>query len=108
MSYHVVVKFIVPVERRNDFIMAGLDDAQQSLENEPGTLDFNIIEDEEDRSVIYFQEVYKSKDAFEEHCRGKAFKTFFDAISAYCADPEFLFKGERVAWSRPTVNGDTK
>lgn len=108
MAYHVLVKFTVPQENRNTFILAGQIDACDSLKNEPGTLQFEILEDETNRSVIYFHEVYQSKKDFEVHCRGQAFKIFFDAISEYCPAPEFLCKGVRLTWRKPQIEGITK
>jgi (4S)-4-hydroxy-5-phosphonooxypentane-2,3-dione isomerase len=108
MAYHVLVKFTVPQKKRNAFMIAGRTDAHDSLKNETGTLNFEIIEDEVDLSVIYFHEVYQSKEAFEVHCRGKAFETFFESISKYCSPPEFLCKGNRSIWIKPHIEGMTK
>ena len=101
MAYHILVKFNVPKKYRNSFIAEAQKDAYSSLKNEPGTLQFEIIEDENELSIIYLHEVYRSKRSFEEHCRGEAFNIFFDAISEYCAAPEFLCKGNRLRWVKP-------
>ena len=108
MPYHILVKFTVPQENRHSFILAAQTDARDSLNNEPGTLQFEIIQDEADRSVIYFHEVYRSQSDFEQHCQGQAFTIFFDTISEYCPPPEFLCKGEQIKWIKPYFEGMTK
>ncbi|HEJ3403034.1 TPA: antibiotic biosynthesis monooxygenase, partial [Pseudomonas aeruginosa] len=50
MTYHVLVQFDVPSDKREAFAAAGLFDANGSLQNEPGTLRFEVIRDENNRN----------------------------------------------------------
>ncbi|MEB5090734.1 antibiotic biosynthesis monooxygenase [Pseudomonas aeruginosa] len=53
MTYHVLVQFDVPSDKREAFAAAGLFDANGSLQNEPGTLRFEVIRDVGKRSVLH-------------------------------------------------------
>ena len=56
MTYHVLVQFDVPSDKREAFAAAGLFDANGSLQNEPGTLRFEVIRDENNRNRFYLDE----------------------------------------------------
>ncbi|WP_323121731.1 putative quinol monooxygenase [Burkholderia alba] len=96
MTYHVLVQFDVPSERRDDFAKAGLFDAAESLAREPGTLRFEVIRDEHNRNRFYLDEVYEDEAAFAQHCRNDTIKRFYELIDHYAFGPVFLFKGYRV------------
>ncbi|MFC5802225.1 putative quinol monooxygenase [Streptomyces formicae] len=96
MTYHVLVQFDVPPYKREDFVAAGLFDAEGSLANEPGTLRFEVIRDEDNPNRIYLDEVYTSRAAFEEHCRNETIKQFYEMVDSYALGPNFLFKGYRT------------
>ncbi len=64
MTYHVLVQFDVPSDKREAFAAAGLFDANGSLQNEPGTLRFEVIRDENNRNRFYLDEVYEDEAAF--------------------------------------------
>jgi autoinducer 2-degrading protein len=96
MTYHVLVQFDVPSDKREAFAKAGLFDANGSLANEPGTLRFEVIRDEHNRNRFYLDEVYEDEEAFQQHCRNSTIKAFYDMIDAYAFGPVFLFKGYRV------------
>ncbi len=61
MTYHVLVQFDVPPHKRDDFVAAGLFDAEGSLTHESGTLRFEVIRDEDNPNRIYLDEVYASR-----------------------------------------------
>jgi autoinducer 2-degrading protein len=96
MTYHVLVQFDVPPAKREDFVAAGLFDAQGSLANEPGTLRFEVIRDENNPNRFYLDEVYASRAAFEAHCQDATIKRFYELVDSYAQGPNFLFKGERA------------
>ncbi|AOR70345.1 antibiotic biosynthesis monooxygenase [Burkholderia stabilis] len=96
MTYHVLVQFDVPSDKREAFAEAGLFDAKGSLAKEPGTLRFEVIRDEHNRNRFYLDEVYENEEAFQQHCRNDTIKKFFDLIDSYAFGPVFLFKGYRV------------
>lgn len=97
MTYHVLVQFDVPSDKREEFTKAALFDANGSLQNEPGTLRFEVISDEHNRNRFYLDEVYEDAAAFEQHCRNETIVEFYKMIDSFANGPLFLFKGNRVA-----------
>jgi (4S)-4-hydroxy-5-phosphonooxypentane-2,3-dione isomerase len=94
--YHVAVYFDVQPEHRQDFINASLKDGRDSGANEPGTLRFELIQDESNPDRFYLNEGYESAEAFETHANGEYFKAFFAEITPYVQGPVFLIRGTRV------------
>ena len=62
---------IAPIQIKHDFkaefIEAMILDAKGSVENEPGCLRFDIIQDADHSDRIWLYEVYKDEAAFKEH-----------------------------------------
>src|ERR1700736_1792111 len=54
---------------REKFLKAIEVDALGSERDEPGCLRFNVLQDEKDKNVYYFYEVYKDQAALEAHCK---------------------------------------
>ncbi|MBT2373075.1 putative quinol monooxygenase [Pseudomonas fluorescens] len=96
MTYHVLVQFDVPSNKREAFSSAGLFDANSSLQNEPGTLRFEVIRDENNRNRFYLDEVYTDEAAFLQHCKNETIACFYELIDSYAFGPVFLFKGYRI------------
>lgn len=96
MSYHILVQFDVLAGKHENFKRASLLDARDSLKDEPGTLRFEIIHDENNLNRFFLYETYESEDAFHQHCSNPAFKTFLETIERYASAPTFLLKGYRV------------
>jgi (4S)-4-hydroxy-5-phosphonooxypentane-2,3-dione isomerase len=96
MTYHVLVQFDVPSDKRDAFAEAALFDAHGSLAHEPGTLRFEVIRDEHNRNRFYLDEAYESEAAFQRHCENETIQVFFKMIDGYAFGPVFLFKGHRV------------
>lgn len=85
MTYHVLVQFDVPSDKREAFAAAGLFDANGSLQNEPGTLRFEVIRDENNRNRFYLDEVYEDEAAFLQHCRNETIARFYELIDSYAS-----------------------
>ncbi|GBR08481.1 MULTISPECIES: putative quinol monooxygenase [Asaia] len=96
MTYHVVVQFDVPSDKRDAFISAGLFDANDSLKKEPDTLRFELIRDENNRNRFYLDEVYTNEEAFIQHSKNETVARFYELVDSYAFGPVFLFKGYRV------------
>ncbi|MFZ4896516.1 putative quinol monooxygenase [Plantibacter sp. Mn2098] len=94
--YHVAVFFDVQPEHRQDFINAAIKDGQDSGANEPGTLRFELIQDETNENRFYLNEGYESAEAFDIHANGQYFAEFFAEISSYVEGPTWLLRGNRV------------
>lgn len=96
MSYHVIVQFDVVPGHEEAFVRASLQDARESLATEPGTLSFDVLRDETNGSRFCLCEVYSDESAFRQHCLSTPFAHFFEAISSFASEPNFLFKGYRL------------
>ena len=97
MTYHVLVQFDIASDKRDAFKRAAHLDAETSLADEPGTLRFDVLQDEHNLDRFYLDEVYESEMAFKEHCSNEPFQRFFAEIGEYAVGPVFLFKGHRVS-----------
>jgi (4S)-4-hydroxy-5-phosphonooxypentane-2,3-dione isomerase len=93
--YHIAVSFDVQPEHRQDFINAAIQDGIDSA-NEPGTVRFELIQDESDPNRFYLNEGYQRAEAFAVHANGEYFKAFFAQITPYVQGPTWLIKGNRV------------
>ncbi|MFD4668186.1 putative quinol monooxygenase [Lentzea sp. NPDC058450] len=91
--YQFLVSFTVQPEHREDFVKVARRTAEDSLANEPGSLRFEVIADEEDADVFYLNEVYADVEAFQAHAVGPYFGAFFAEASAYAEGPKWLMKG---------------
>lgn len=97
MTYRIVVRFDVPAEHRDAFIVAALEDGRESLAGEPGTLGFDLVEDEEKVNRFYLLESYQDADAFQAHCDGPYFGKFFAVLESWSqAGPDWLVRGEQI------------
>jgi autoinducer 2-degrading protein len=61
------VKVRVKPEGRERFLKAIETDALGSERDEPGCFRFNVLQDQKDRNVYYFYEVYRDEAAFQAH-----------------------------------------
>ncbi|MEV6236047.1 putative quinol monooxygenase [Lentzea sp. NPDC051838] len=95
--YQFVVSFTVRPEHRDDFVRVARKTAQDSLANEPGSLRFEVIADEENPDLYYLNEVYRDLDAFNAHATGPHFGAFFAEATAYAEGPTWLMKGNLVS-----------
>lgn len=91
--YVIVVSFDVQPAHRQDFINAALEDGRESGRNEPGTLRFELIQDERDPNRFYLNEAYVDQAAFDIHATGPYFKKFFATITDFAAGPTWLSRG---------------
>jgi (4S)-4-hydroxy-5-phosphonooxypentane-2,3-dione isomerase len=94
--YHIAVYFDVQPGHRQDFINAAIKDGRDSGANEPGTLRFELIQDESDPNRFYLNEGYESAETFDVHAKGEYFQAFFAEITPYVTGPVWLIKGNRV------------
>ena len=94
MTFHVLVQFDVPPNKRDEFLAAANANAA-SVDAEPGTLRFEVISDQFNRSRFYFDEVYESEAAFNTHCQGDYLQRFIVTIAEYAFGPVILLRGIR-------------
>ena len=63
----LVVTIQIKPEHKDAFMEAMLDDARGSVQNEPGCLRFDVVEDTEDPNRIHLYEVYRDDAAIAAH-----------------------------------------
>ena len=69
--YHVLTQTDVPAANRDDYIAALRTLASESLQTEPGTLAFDVIQDEENPNRFYAYESYTDAAALQAHMQGQ-------------------------------------
>ena len=61
------IKVRIKPDMRQRFLDAIEVDAVGSEKNEPGCVRFNVLQDDSDKNIYYFYEVYRDQAAVEEH-----------------------------------------
>lgn len=76
---------IAPIQIKNGykdrFIEEMISDAKGSINNEPGCLRFEVIQDAEEPNRIWLYEVYKDAEAFDAHTKAPHFIKWRDATA---------------------------
>ena len=72
-------------EFRDAFMVEMLDDARGSVENEPGCLRFDVVQDLEDPNRIHLYEVYRDQAAIEAHRRAPHYIKWRDTVKDWRA-----------------------
>ena len=84
----LVVTIQIKPEHREAFMEAMLDDARGSVQNEPGCLRFDVIQDAEDPNRIHLYEVYRDQAAIEAHRQAPHYTKWRDIVKDWhAADP---------------------
>jgi len=63
----IFVTVKVKPDQRQRFLDVIEDDAASSVRDEPGCLDFQVLQDQADPDTYYFYEVYRDEEAFKAH-----------------------------------------
>jgi (4S)-4-hydroxy-5-phosphonooxypentane-2,3-dione isomerase len=100
------VKARVKPEGRERFLKAIEHDALASEGDEPGCLRFNVLQDERDRNVYYFYEVYKDAAALEAHRKMPHYAVWQAAADTLDGSIEAtrcqtVFPGAPGYWAKP-------
>lgn len=72
--FAIIVEFDVAPEARAGFLPLMLENALRSAADEPGCLQFDVLEDGDGKVALY--EVYVDEAAFAEHLRSKHYLAF--------------------------------
>lgn len=95
--YVLVVKIQIKPEFREQFMRSMVEvDARGSVENEPGCLRFDVIQDESDPNRIYLYEVYRDEAAFQAHLKATHFVEWRDTVKDWYAAPSEVARGRSV------------
>lgn len=84
--YVILVPIQIKDGHKQEFIEAMLDDAKGSLNNEPGCLRFDVIQDASDPNRIWLYEVYKDEAAFDAHRQAPHFIKWRDTVKDWRAE----------------------
>ncbi|WP_417522549.1 putative quinol monooxygenase [Marinovum sp.] len=82
--FAVTVSFTLYPDARDDFLPLMRENAQLSLELEPGCAQFDICTDGGARVFLY--EIYDSAEAFDAHLQSAHFKSFDAAVQEMIAE----------------------
>jgi len=74
-------------ERLNEFLQLIRDDAERSVQDEPGCLRFDVLQDTEDEHKFYYYEVYKDEAARLAHRETPHFKKYVEVAPDMMAGP---------------------
>lgn len=66
-AFVVIAEFVVKPGCMDAFLMHAFDDARHSLAQEPGCLQFDVVYVPEILNGVLFYEVYRSRQAFDDH-----------------------------------------
>lgn len=81
MSFVVLPSFEISDENRDAFLAAARADARQSVANEPGCQQFDVVIDRDASSTrVLFYEVYDDRAAFEHHLTTPHLAAFRDSL----------------------------
>ena len=94
--YVLLVTIQIQPEHREAFLESMLDDARGSVNDEPGCLRFDVIQDETDPNKIYLYEVYKDEAAFQEHLKAPHFIRWRDTVKDWYAAPTIVARGHNL------------
>ena len=84
----LVVTIQIKPEHRDAFIKAMLDDARGSVENEPGCLRFDVVQDLDDANRIHLYEVYLDEEALAAHRQAPHYLKWRETVRDWhAADP---------------------
>ena len=92
--YVLLVQIDILPEHRDAFITAMSGHARRARENEPGTIRFDVIKDENEPNRAYFYEVYADKAAFDAHGKSESIATFREETKGWSAGSSIVGRGE--------------
>ena len=81
--YVIVAPLQIKEGHKEEFIKGMLEDAKGSVNDEPGCLRFDVIQDAGDSNRIWLYEVYTDEAAFQAHLKAPHFTKFLEAAGAW-------------------------
>jgi len=84
--YVIIVPIQIKDGHKQEFVEAMLDDAKGSLNNEPGCLRFDVVQDAGDPNRIWLYEVYVDEAAFQAHLQAPHFIKWRDTVKGWRAE----------------------
>lgn len=84
--YVIIAPIQIKEGYKEQFVEAMLDDAKGSVNDEPGCLRFDVIQDAADPNRIWLYEVYVDEAAFQAHLEAPHFIKWRDTVKDWRAD----------------------
>jgi quinol monooxygenase YgiN len=84
--YVIIVPIQIKEGYKDQFVAAMLDDAKGSVNDEPGCLRFDVIQDAADANRIWLYEVYVDEAAFQAHLQAPHFIKWRDTVKEWRAE----------------------
>ncbi len=79
--YIIIAPIQIREGHKEQFMQAIIEDAKGSVNDEPGCLRFDVIQDAGDENRIWLYEVYQDEAAFQAHTQAPHFIKFRDATA---------------------------
>ena len=79
--YVIIAPVQIKEGHKDEFIEALLEDARGSVNDEPGCLRFNVIQDAADANRVWLYEVYVDEAAFQAHTQAPHFVKWRDTVT---------------------------
>ena len=79
--YVIIAPIQIREGHKEQFMQAIIEDAKGSVNDEPGCLRFDVIQDAGDENRIWLYEVYQDEAAFQAHTQAPHFIKFRDATA---------------------------
>lgn len=79
--YVIIAPIQIKEGSKDQFMAAIIEDAKGSVNDEPGCLRFDVIQDAGDENRIWLYEVYRDEAAFQAHTQAPHFIKFRDATA---------------------------
>ena len=79
--YVIIAPIQIKAGSKEQFMKEILDDARGSVNDEPGCLKFDVVQDANEPNRIWLYEVYKDEAAFQAHTQAPHFIKFRDATA---------------------------
>jgi (4S)-4-hydroxy-5-phosphonooxypentane-2,3-dione isomerase len=114
MLFVVVVEFRLKEGAQLQFRRLVEANADASVRNEAGCLQFDVVEPEGESDRVLLYEIYSDKAAFDFHLQSEHFRTFADQSEALCLKKtitrcNLVFSGANIAakgWAASRPDGD--
>ncbi len=79
--YVIIAPIQIKEGYKDQFIREMIEDARGSVNNEPGCLRFDVIQDAGDANRVWLYEVYRDEAAFQAHTQAPHFTKWRDATA---------------------------
>ena len=98
--YVIIAPIQIKQGYKEQYMKEIIDDARGSVNDEPGCLRFDVIQDASDSNRIWLYEVYKDAAAFEAHTQAPHFAKFRDATADWREEggPQGAGRGAANIW----------